>query len=383
MNIKRLLKLDAYSSSILLLGPRMTGKTHLLEKLECAAFFNLLDPTLELRLKSRIENFYEAIKDIKPGSTIIVDEIQRVPKLLDYVQIGIEKHKLRFLLSGSSARKLIRGHANLLAGRAIIKKLHTLSYYELEDLFDINKALSFGSIPKVYSLLLENKEQEAREVLSTYVTSYLKEEIQQEGISRNIGAFHRFLEVSAQYNAQVVVIQNISTASQVPRSTVASYFDILEDTLLATRLWEHGRSEKDKVKPKLYFFDCGIVRAIQNRLYDPPTPAEKGHLFENFFFLELLKCRDYNNKPHTFSYWSHKNEEIDFLVERAGKIVLAIEVKSGNLEKEKLHYNNFQKKYPDVPIMVASLGETIKRKVSEQVSIWPWEKVLGLYLNLK
>jgi len=176
------------------------------------------------------------------------------------------------------------------------------------------------------------------------------------------------------------VYQNIASTSQIPRSTVANYFEILEDTLIGTRLWEYQKSEKDKNKPKLYFFDCGVVRAIQNRLEDPPTPTELGHLFETFIFLELRKIRDYNNKPHTFSYWN-KGVEIDLIVEKNKQIVMAIECKSSLMRKVP-NFEKFHKEHPNVPVFIASLTEERERKISEKLVILPWKSVLEKFKHL-
>ena len=334
MDFKRQINLEGYKSSLFLLGPRMTGKSYLLERLQCAAYFDLLDPEQELRYKNNPRVFYDEICQIPIASTVIVDEIQRVIPLLDYVQMGIEKLKHRFILSGSSARKLKRGAANLLGGRAIALSMHPLSVDELGLNLDVNKMINYGSIPKIYDLLLDGAEQEAQAMLRTYSTIYLKEEIQAEAIVRNLGAFSRFLDVAAQYNGQLVVYNNISSASGVPRASVSNYFDILEETLIANRLWEYGASEKDKSKPKLYFFDCGVVRAIQDQLIDSPSAVELGFLFETLFFNELRKIRDYSGRQHKFSYWKHKKEEVDFLVQHGDKVILGIECKSGRTDRE-------------------------------------------------
>ena len=378
MDFSRDLDLDKYDSSVFLLGPRMTGKSYLLERMQSSVYFDLLDPEQEISYQSNPKKFYEELLAIAKGSTVIVDEIQRVPSLLDYVQIGIEKLGLRFVLSGSSARKLKREATNLLAGRALLFHLHPLSFSELGEHFDIDSVLRYGSLPKVSSLITEEKLDEARQLLRTYSHLYLKEEIQQEAISRNIGNFTRFLQVSAQFNAQRVVYKNIATSSGTPRSTVSHYFDILEDTLIGTRLWEYGKSEKDKSKPKFYFFDCGVLRALQDRLYDPPTPDELGHLFESFFFHELRKIRDYRTKPHSFSFWNDKHE-IDFLIEKGGQVLAAFECKTNTQDIKLKDFKKFQEQFPDVPIIIVSLKDERPRELSSSIKIMPWKDALEYY----
>jgi uncharacterized protein len=380
MDFFRQVSLSDIESSVLLLGPRMSGKTHLLSKFKNAVHYDLLDVELELRYKSHPRIFYQEIESLPEGSLVVIDEIQKVPQLLNYVQMGIEKLGLRFLLSGSSARKLKREGVNLLAGRALLYYLHPLSVDELNDEYPVSKMLEYGSIPKIVTLLIDGKAEEAKRLLYTYRQVYLQLEIQQEAITRNLGNFTKFLDVAAQFNAQQIVYQNIASSGQIPRSTVSNYFEILEDTLIGTRLWEFQKSEKDKNKPKLYFFDCGVVRAIQNRLEDPPTPTELGHLFETFIFLELRKIRDYHNKPYTFSYWN-KGQEIDFIIEKNKQIVMAIECKSSLIRKTP-NFERFHKEHPDVPVFIAGLTEERERKISEKVIILPWKNILEKFKHL-
>lgn len=382
MEFKRQINLTSYKSSLFLLGPRMTGKSYLLAKLDTDLYFDLLDPELELRYKNTPRIFYDEITVIPKGGTIIVDEIQKVPQLLDYVQMGIEKLQHRFILSGSSARKLKRGGANLLAGRAISLSLHPLSIDEIGSDLEIDSILCFGTIPKICDLILQEAQHEARAVLRTYSTMYLKEEIQAEALVRNVGSFSRFLNIAAQFNGQAVVYNNLAASSGVPRSSVANYFDILEETLIATRLWEHGSSEKDKSKPKLYFFDCGVVRAIQDRLIDAPSPPELGHLFETFMFNELRKIQDYGENQHKLSYWKHGNEEIDFLVQKGNEIILAIECKSGRTDRCSFKFPKFKEHFPSVPIIVASLKDEKSRQLQDGIILMPWRQVLDKYKSM-
>jgi len=285
-------------------------------------YVDLLDPERELSLKRNPKLFWEQIGVLKPGSRVIVDEIQRVPILLDYVQKGIEEKKFTFVLTGSSARKLKRGHANLLGGRALDLKLHPLTAEEIGPSFTIEQAYRYGTIPKIMSLIAEGDTEEARQLLKSYYTTYIKEEIQAEAITRNIGAFQRFLHVAAQSNAQIIEFANISRECAVPMSTVKEYYAILEDTLLGEFLWPWDRSERKKARPKFYFFDCGVVTAIQNRLYDPPTPAETGFLFETWFVREIIRLRDYHTMPHDIAFWRHGKHEIDIVISGSHGAVL-------------------------------------------------------------
>jgi len=381
MHIDRILTLAKLRTSAFLFGPRMTGKTTLLNRMTSDEYFNLLDPELELLYRSKPGTFWEQISALPNGSMIIIDEIQKIPVLLNYVQMGIDQLDHRYILSGSSARKLRRGGANLLGGRALELKLHPFIFSEVEKLFNLEQALQFGMLPKIFTLLIEGDKDLAQAHLKSYITTYIKEEIQAEALTRNIGSFQRFLTIAAQSNGQVIEFSNISRESSVPASTVKEYYQILEDTLIGFFLWPFDSKERKKARPKSYFFDCGVVRAIQNRLQDPPTAREKGFLFETWMINELISIRDYYNKPHEFSFWREKNHEVDILISSGHGPILAIECKSGSSEISKGTISKFRERFPKVPLIVASLSDTKKRKVG-QVEVIPWKEVLQLYLEM-
>ncbi|MBI5594670.1 MAG: ATP-binding protein [Elusimicrobia bacterium] len=382
MLFQRSIDLSGLKRSAFLFGPRMTGKTSLLRELNAGLRLDLMDPELELRLKRSPGLFWEQLSALAPRSLVVVDEVQRVPALLDYVQKGIEEKGLLFVLSGSSARKLKRGGANLLGGRAKDLKLHPLTRGELGGRFDAGTACRFGTLPGVARFLAQGDEGEARSVLRSYATTYVKEEIQAEALTRNIGAFQRFLEVAVQGNAQVLEFANISRECAVPSSTVKEYYSIVEDTLLGGFLWPWDRSERKKARPKFYFFDCGVVRALQNRLNDPPTPAELGFLFETWFVGELRRLRDYAEKDHEFSFWREGGHEVDLLVTGGRGPLLAIELKTGNAPVPVHSLRAFKARFPKVPLVVASLGDRVPRRLAAGVDLLPWaqalERVQGL-----
>ena len=375
----RELSLDGFKSSCFLLGPRMTGKTQLLKKLKSAYFLDLLDPENELKYIKQPRLLWEELQSVKAGSLAIIDEIQRAPHLLDYVQMGIEERNIRFLLSGSSARKLKRGFANLLGGRAIALKLHALSEKELGRDFSIYKAITFGTLPKIATLIKEGSTNEAVHVLRSYVTIYLKEEIQAEALVRRLDSFQRFLDVAAQSNGSMIEFDNIARECQVAAATVKQYYQILEDTLLGSFLWPWNRSERKKARPKFYFFDCGVVRAIQESLTSKPSSEERGILFETWFFNELIRIRDYKAKEHRFSLWREERHEIDFIVERGKKPILALECKSGVHIGGLNALREFRAKFPKVPAIIVSLQDEHKRKLDAGIEIWPYQDVLELY----
>lgn len=376
---KRLLNLDTYKTSIFLFGPRMTGKTFLLRPIKPHGYFDLLDPELEMALRHNPKIFWEQILALSAGSRVVVDEVQRVPALLDYAQKAMEERGFIFILSGSSARKLKRGGANLLGGRAADLKLHPLTLEEAGAGYSLKQCLQFGALPKVVQLSLEKNSQDAKRILRSYITTYIKEEIQAEALTRNLGAFQRFLNVAVQGNGQIIEFSNISRECSVPMSTVKEYYSILEDTLLGQFLWPWDRSERKKARPKFYFFDCGVVRALQNRLEDPPTPAENGILFENFIFREFTKYRDYLEKPHEFSFWRNGVHEIDLLISDGHGIRLGIECKSGRELPGDSTIRNFRKQFPKVPLWIASMQETLPRILPGGVEVLPWFEILKRY----
>lgn len=382
MIFTRSLQLTGLRRTAFLFGPRMTGKSFLLRGLAVELYVDLLDPELDLQLKQSPRFFWEQLAALKPRAFVVVDEVQRVPVLLDYVQKGIEEKQLVFVLSGSSARKLKRGGANLLGGRAKDLKLHPLTRTELGTHFSIQQACHYGTLPKTAQLLVSHDTEEARSFLRSYVTTYIKEEIQAEALTRHVGAFQRFLHVAAQGNAQVVEFANISRECSVPASTVKEYYSILEDTLLGNFLWPWDRSERKKARPKFYFFDCGVVRAIQNRLTDPPTADEMGRLFETWLIRELIRIRDYREAPHEFSMWREGSHEIDLLITGGRGPLLAVECKTGHEGISAATLRAFKSRFPKVPLIVASLKDSVPRRLDTGVDILPWEKMLARYQDL-
>ncbi|OGR83140.1 MAG: hypothetical protein A2901_04795 [Elusimicrobia bacterium RIFCSPLOWO2_01_FULL_54_10] len=382
MLFKRKLNLNKISGSAFIFGPRMTGKTSLIKQLPASLFIDLLVPETELDLRQTPKIFWEQVSALPKGSLVVVDEIQKVPALLNYVQKGIEELDIRFILSGSSARKLKRGAANMLGGRALDLRLHPLTAVEMGDVFNLDQALQFGTLPKAAQLLMEKRTDEARQLLRSYYTIYIKEEVQAEALTRNVGAFQRFLLVAAQSNAQVMEFSNIARDCSVPMNTVKEYYSILEDTLLGEFLWPWDRSERKKARPKFYFFDNGVVRAMQNRLMDPPTPEDLGFLFECWMVRELTRLRDYAQKPLELSFWREGPHEIDILVMRGANPALGIECKSGKSPLKKGTVQAFQKRFPQVPLIVASHQDSSPRKLEMGIEVLPWRHAIDRFCSL-
>ena len=311
--------------SFFLFGMRGVGKsTWARSELPDAARFDLLDEALFHELIGRPGRFAELVAEVSDEKWIVVDEVQRAPALLNEVHRLIEERSRRFALLGSSARKLRAAGTNLLAGRAMRKEMFPLVPEELGQDFDLERILRIGSVPLVLAA-----EDPAR-TLRDYVALYLREEIRAEAAVRNLGGFIRFLPVAALLHGQTLSVSGIARNAGVARSTVAGYLDVLEDTLLASRLgaFEAKLRVRERRRPKLYWTDPGLVRAAKG-LYGPLAPEERGALFEGWVFSVL---RTYAEERTTFDdihYWSpaESRVEVDFLLRR-GREFLAIEAKA-------------------------------------------------------
>lgn len=291
-----------------LLGPRLTGKTFLItHQLPHVRLYNLLDTATYLALS---QDPGRIAQEITPGTrSVVIDEIQRLPLLLNEVHLLIEQRGLTFLLTGSSARKLRQGGVNLLGGRARIRRLHPLTSHELGERFDLARAAHAGLLPSIYFSSDPDADLEA------YAGAYLQQEIVSEGATRNVPAFSRFLRVAALCNGTIVNFTNLASDAQVPRTTVYEYFEILKDTLILHELpaWRQRAKRKPIVSSKFYFFDVGVVRWLQKRQFRQGTP-EFGEAFETLLLHELLAYRDYR-AGDPLHYWrSTSGFEVDFLI---------------------------------------------------------------------
>ena len=318
--------------SFFLFGPRGTGKsTWLRQVFPEAVRFDLLDTSLYLEL-SRDPHRLEALIGKRPSkSWIVLDEIQKIPSLLDEVHRLMETRRWRFALCGSSARKLRRGGANLLGGRAITLNLEGFSAIELGAAFDLEFSLNWGFLPFV-----QLEHHNAADILEAYVNTYLKEEIREEGLVRNVPPFLRFLNVAGQLNGQSVHGQNIAREASLPRSTVDTYFSILIDTLLGHFLpaWRPGLKVREAAHPKFYWFDPGIARAAAGMIREPADRLWQGAALETLIFHELRVYNEISRKKRPLAYYrTASGVEIDFIIEYrkqhagAPAHLVAIEVK--------------------------------------------------------
>ena len=308
--VQRILDLPALmeKKSHFLFGPRQTGKTSLIHHtLKGVKVYDLLDTSIYLALSQNPGRIWQELT--AKDRIVVIDEIQRLPILLNEVHRLIEAHPIRFLLTGSSARKLRRGGVNLLGGRARTKYLHPFTYKELGDKFDLVRAMERGLLPSIYF------SDDPRADLQAYAGSYLQEEIIAEGATRNLPAFSRFLKVAALCNGQIVNFTNVSNDAQVARTTVYEYFDILKDTLILYELpsWRKSKKRKPLASSKYYFFDVGVVSVLQGRKFRPGTP-EFGEAFETYLMHELISYSDYVSGEN-LSYWrSTSGFEVDFII---------------------------------------------------------------------
>lgn len=308
--IERLLNLPAFleKKSHFLFGPRQTGKTFLIRhSLKGARLYDLLDSSVFLALSQDPARICQEITPV--DRVVVIDEIQRLPILLNEVHRLIEERGVYFLLTGSSARKLRRGGVNLLGGRARTKYLHPLTYRELGSRFDLHRAVERGLLPSIYF------SDDPRADLQAYAGSYLQQEIIAEGATRNIPAFSRFLKVAALCNGSIVNFTNVANDAQVKRTTVYEYFEILRDTLVLHELpaWRKSHKRKPLSSSKYYFFDVGVVAALQGREFKSGTP-EFGEAFETYLMHELVSFRDYVSEE-PLSYWrSTSGFEVDFII---------------------------------------------------------------------
>lgn len=324
------------SQSFFLFGARGTGKSTLIQTLfnlkdKANLYLDLLDPVTENNLAQHPERLIEMIDAVKPKlEWVIIDEVQKIPKLLDVVHKVIFDKKIKFALTGSSARKLKRDSANLLAGRAFSFSLYPLSHEELGERFNLQQMLSYGSLPNL--LNLEDPQDKKRYLLS-YVHTYVKEEILVEQLVRNIDPFRSFLEVAAQSNTEIINYTTLAKEAGINSKSVERYFSILSDTLLGHFLEPYSKSvrERQRRSPKFYFFDCGVVRAISQEINQEllPSTYEYGKLFEQMVINEFVRLNAYLEKNWKFSYLrTGAGVEIDLILEKNKKEVILIEIKS-------------------------------------------------------
>jgi len=358
--------------SFFLFGPRSTGKTTWVKKtFSNAVYIDLLEAEIFndlLANPQRLENFIP--KDFR--NWIIIDEVQQIPELLNEIHRLIEKYKYKFVLTGSSARKLRRRGVNLLGGRALTCSLHPLTAVELSNDFNLEHSLKFGHLPCVYT------EPEPKKYLESYVKTFLEEEVRQEALTRNLSSFSRFLESASFSQGAVLNVCSVAQECAVQRKVVENYFTILEDLLIAYRIPAFRKRAKRRIvaHPKFYFFDVGMYRVLRPMgPLDMPEQVD-GIAYETLFFQELLAINDSFELGYNISYWrTSNNEEVDFIM-YGQKGIKAFEVKrTGKIRKSMLRgLHLFLRDYPMAKAYFIYGGNRHMREGS--INILPFEDTL-------
>lgn len=359
--------------SFFLFGPRGTGKTHWIRtSFPNALYFDLLDyetyraflsnPAL---LRERIPEGFEEF--------IIIDEVQRIPELLNEVHRLIEEKKYRFGLTGSSARKLKQRGVNLLAGRAIMYTMHPLLMQELKDDFSLEHALKYGLLPSTF-----DEKRDPKEYLGSYVATYLREEVMQEGLVRRLDSFNHALEVASFSQGSILNISGVAREAQVSRKVMDGYFSIMEDLLLATKVPVFSRRAKRKLinHAKFYFFDVGIYLALRPMgPFDRPEEAE-GAALETLFYEHLRGINDYMRLNYSIFFWRTQSQhEVDFVL-YGEKGFFGFEIKrsqtitSNDLRSLKL----FGEDYPEAKLFIVYGGK--ERLYFDKITALPFVEAL-------
>lgn len=326
-------RLKATKKSVLVLGARQVGKTTLVQTLPLQKAINLADESIYFAYAKDPARLIREIKTMAKPGLVAIDEVQRVPRLLNSVQLLIDENpSRRFILTGSSARKLKRGQANLLPGRIVLEYVDPLMVREIGEGFDLERALQVGCLPGVYL----DKECGA-DVLETYAMTYLREEVQAEAVVREIGAYSRFLDVAAQASGQWINYTKLASDSEIPKETIRRFFSILEDTLLAFCIKPfrpRNSSRRVSQRDRYLFFDIGVRNALLGLHRHSLSPTERGSLFEQFI---ILQCAYVNRAMHKgwklSSYRTETGAEVDLVIETP-KTLIGVECKSGKNVRE-------------------------------------------------
>ena len=377
--MERILKIDtSENNAFFLWGARKTGKTtYLKNEFKDALYLDLLKTNVAQKYEIKPDLFREEIVANKPD-LVIVDEIQKVPQLLDEIHWCLENSSSKFILCGSSARKLIRMKANLLGGRAWRYEMFPLTTQEIGPDFNLLRAMNNGLIPQHYFSNYPER------FLESYVLDYLAHEIKAEAMVRNVPAFHRFLEIAAISNSEIVNFSSIARDCGVSSVTVKDYFQILQDTLLGFMLKPY--TKKIKRTPiessKFYFFDLGITRALRRMLVIQEGSVEFGHFFEHFILMELRAFLSYFNHYKNIYFWRTAcGKEVDIVI---GEAEWAIEIKTSK-QKSMKDFKGllaFGEEFPNAKLMAVTFDDS-KRLIDGRIEVFPWQEFLQQLWNHK
>ncbi len=373
------------TNSFFLFGARGTGKTTFVKDYlkDDAIVFDLLDDQVFDQFL-RDTSYIEELCQQRKFSWIVIDEVQRLPKLLNLVHRMIEEYSQKFALTGSSSRKLKRGGGNLLAGRAFFNVLYPFNFLEIENSFELNEILHWGSLPLAKNLLLS---EEKKAYLRSYVLTYIKEEVQVEQLVRNLEPFRDFLTISAQSASKIINYSNIARDVGVESPTVKKYFQILEDTYLGFMLPHFHRSVRKSQtnSPKFYYFDNGVKKALEGSLDSPPVTGtyQFGDLFESFIVQQIFALNQYFMKDFRLSFYRTKhNKEIDLILSK-GKNDFLIEIKSTDTI-DPIEIKALARTAEDFGSNVKTfyLSQSKQERLIEKVECLPWQIFLHNFKKL-
>lgn len=381
---KRILSIPEHS--FFLFGPRQVGKSTLLSHVQTVLSIDLLNVEMQLSYSKDPNLLLRQVEAIpQEKGIVLIDEVQKVPSLLDIIQLLMEKKpNFQWIMSGSSARKLRRGAANLLGGRALYRTLHPLTMEELGSVFDLDQVLKFGSLPKMVTYLMNQQETLVQDLLRSYVITYLQEEVKAESLVRSLHGFQNFLEIAASQFAEQVNFSDIGRNCQVAYTTVREYYSILEDTLLGFVLYPYLKSARKRMShaPKFYFFDNGVTRALVGNVGSEPSLSEKGRLFEQWFLQEVYRYNEYHKKNWKLFFWrTAHGAEVDCILTRGQEMLCVIECKyKKNLSNADLTgIRAFKEDYPNIPTyLVAPI--TTSQKVGDVLALPPQQMLIALQL---
>ena len=368
----RKIKIDiSENNAFFLWGARKTGKTTYLKKVFVDAYYiDLLKTNIAQKYELKPDLLREEIAANKPA-LVILDEIQKVPQLLDEIHWCIENTTSKFILCGSSARKLMRMKANLLGGRAWRYEMFPLTTAEIGDDFDLLRAMNHGLIPQHYF-----SNQPVR-FLESYVSDYLAHEIKAEAMVRNVPAFHRFLEIAAISNSEIINFSSIARDCGVSSVTVKDYFQILQDTLVGFMLRPFNKKIKRTPveSSKFYFFDMGITRALRRMMLIQEGSVEIGHFFEHFILMEIRAFLSYSNIYKNIYFWRTScGKEVDLVI---GEAEWAIEIKTSKQKSMKYFQGliAFGEEFPGAKLIAVTFDDS-KRLIDNKIEVFPWQTFL-------
>ena len=367
--------IDIHDDSVFLWGARQVGKSTLVKKLfPDAKVYDLLKSDEYSRLLRRPQLLREELISYDETKIVVIDEIQKIPSLLDEVHWLIVNRGIRFVLCGSSARKLKRVGTNLLGGRALPVMLFPLVSAEIPN-FDLFRAINNGMIPRHYMV------QNPQKRLEAYIGVYLKEEIQEEAVVRQLSSFNRFLDVAAQCDGEMINYTNIAQDCGVSATTIKEYFNILEQTLIGYMIPAFTLSKKRRAitTKKFYYFDVGVVNYLLNRSNLQPGSIDFGHAFEHFMIQEIVAYLSYYEKKEKLSYWRTANGyEVDAII---GDARVAIEFKSSE-EVQSKHTKGlraFEEDFPEVRKIIVSLD--CNKRILNGIEVVPAMEFLHMLWN--